>query len=61
MTREPYVSKEDAAAYLGLSVHAIEQRVHRRQIPFHKLGPRTLRFRLSELDRWVEEQTERAS
>jgi excisionase family DNA binding protein len=60
MSPEPYITKEDAAAYLGLSPRTLERRVHDRSVPFHKVGPSLrsgVRFRYSELDAWVAEQT----
>lgn len=56
MSPEPYITKEQAAEHLGLSPRTLEKKVHARRIPFHKIGHLT-RFRYSELDAWVAEQT----
>lgn len=56
MPPEPYVSLADAATYLGVSPRTLQDWVHDRKVPFHKVG-RLTRFRLSELDAWVAEQT----
>lgn len=60
MPSEPYVDKAAAAEHLGVSVRTIEDWVYRRQVPFHHVG-RLVRFRLSELDRWVSASTKAAS
>ncbi len=56
---EPYVSKETAAAHLGVAPSTIKWWVHYRRIPFHKVG-RLVRFRISELDDWVAQCTAEA-
>jgi len=44
-----------AAQYLGVSVAFLRKAVRLRQVPFARVGSKILRFRRSELDRWVEE------
>ena len=46
---EAYLTTEQAAVYLGLSVEALRMRVYRGQLPTRRLG-RHLRFKRSELD-----------
>jgi excisionase family DNA binding protein len=41
-----------AAPYLGLSLHALKQRVFRRTVPFVRMG-HSIRFDLRELDEWL--------
>lgn len=45
----------EAAAYLGYSEGTVRNKAQRGELPSVKLG-RTLRFRRSELDRWIAEQ-----
>ena len=44
-----------AAQYLGVSVAFLRKAVRLRQVPFARVGSKILRFRRSELDRWVQE------
>jgi excisionase family DNA binding protein len=46
----PWLTVEQAAAYLSLSRKALYQAVRRGQLPVHRLGKR-LRFRRDEIDR----------
>jgi excisionase family DNA binding protein len=49
-----WLTSKEASTYLRLpSVGALRVMVCKRQIPFHKLG-RSLRFKRSELDRFIE-------
>jgi excisionase family DNA binding protein len=50
-----FLSREEAARYLGLPVSALEHDMVRGhlKIPVHKFG-QLCRYRLSELDRWAE-------
>ncbi len=49
-----WLTSKEASIYLRLpSVGALRVMVCKRQIPFHKLG-RSLRFKRSELDRFIE-------
>jgi excisionase family DNA binding protein len=46
------MNAEEAAIYLGFpSKEAIYKAVQRGHLPAHRVGPRLLRFRKSELDR----------
>lgn len=48
-----WLSAKDAAAHLGISVHALHKLSAAREIPFEQDGPGCkLWFRRSELDRW---------
>jgi excisionase family DNA binding protein len=44
----------DAAAMLGVPVGTVYAWVARRRIPHVRLGPRLVRFRRAELERWIE-------
>lgn len=43
-----------AAAYLGVSIAFLRKAVRLRKVPFARVGTKALRFRRSDLDRWVE-------
>jgi excisionase family DNA binding protein len=43
-----------AAAHLGVSVAFLRKLVRLEKVPFARVGSTAVRFRLSELDRWVE-------
>lgn len=45
---------KEAGHYLGLSEGTVRNKVSRGEIPHTKLG-RTLRFRISDLNRWIDE------
>lgn len=47
------LSIADAAARLGVTERYIRRLVYERRVPFYKVG-RLVRFRSSELDRWLE-------
>jgi len=47
-----YLTAQEAAEYCGLTRQAVYQRVHRRQIPFEKVG-RLVRFDVRKLDGWM--------
>jgi excisionase family DNA binding protein len=56
-----YLNSAAAAEYLGFgtganAAAAIRQLVHRRQIPFTRIGPKSLRFDVKELDAWMAKQ-----
>jgi len=43
-----------AAAHLGVSVAFLRKAVRLRKVPFARAGTKALRFRRSDLDRWLE-------
>jgi excisionase family DNA binding protein len=45
---------KQAASHLGISVAFLRKAVRLRQVPFARVGTKTLRFRRSDLDRWLE-------
>jgi excisionase family DNA binding protein len=51
---EQLMTVKDVAAYLRLSEQTIQRYVLRREIPFHKVR-KVIRFRLPEIDKWVNE------
>lgn len=52
---EPWVSKKVVAHHLGMSVRWVEDRQRWDDLPHARHG-RTVRFRLSEVDRWMEQR-----
>lgn len=53
MMAEPWVSVEDVAKHLGVAKDSIYRWIETRGLPAHKIG-RLWKFRLSEVDGWVE-------
>lgn len=53
---DKYMTVEEVAQYLGFSKQTIYDKVHDRQIPFHKIGLKAVRFKKVEIDVWVGEQ-----
>lgn len=49
------LTPEEAATFLGYKVGTIYNKANKGELPSVKLG-HTLRFRLSELERWIYEQ-----
>lgn len=47
------ITYQKAAEYLDLPVGTLYAWVHEKKIPHVRLGPRTVRFDLDELVRWV--------
>jgi len=57
---EPYVDAEHAASFLAMSRKTLLAKSRRGQLPGHPIGQGTRkiwRFRLSELSRWLEQET----
>jgi excisionase family DNA binding protein len=46
------ITIREAAQYLGRTVPALRAMIHRREIPFKRIGRRVF-FELKELDRWI--------
>lgn len=53
MTTEAWVSVDDVARHLGVAKDSVYRWIERRHLPAHKIG-RLWKFRLSEVDAWVE-------
>jgi excisionase family DNA binding protein len=49
---QPTITAKDAAFVLGMSEAWVRKAVLRRRLPFLKIG-RAIRFRQSDLDRWI--------
>ncbi len=52
-TVERWMSLKEIAEHLGVSMDTIRSWIKKDTIPFHKIG-RQYKFRLSEVDAWVE-------
>jgi excisionase family DNA binding protein len=48
-----YLSVAETAGYLGTSERFVRRIVAERRVPFHRVG-RHVRFRLSDLDAWLD-------
>jgi excisionase family DNA binding protein len=56
---EKLLSKKDVLEMLGIKESTLYIWVHRKKIPFIKLGRRTLRFRESDILEWIAEKAVR--
>lgn len=56
---DPLLTPEEAANYLGFALQTVYNKASAGELPSKKLG-RALRFRLSELNRWIEEEDAKA-
>ena len=54
MQAEPWTSLEAIAQHLGVSQDTIHRWIRNRGLPAHKVG-RVWRFRVSQVDTWVQE------
>ena len=53
MQSEPWVSLEEIALHLGVSQDTVHRWIRRRGMPAHQIG-RLWKFRLSQVDEWVQ-------
>ncbi len=51
-TTDGYVSIEEAASFLGISIPTLRQWLKKEILPAHKIG-KLWKFKISELDAWV--------
>jgi excisionase family DNA binding protein len=51
---ETYLTIEGLANYLQLSVQTVRRYVLNREVPYHKIK-KVIRFRVSEIEKWVDE------
>ena len=52
---EAYLTVKEVALFLKLSVQTIRRYTMKKEIPFHKIN-RTVRYKKSEIELWVEKQ-----
>jgi excisionase family DNA binding protein len=56
------MSPEQAASYLNVARATVYKWIHEGVIPYNKIpGSSLVRFRVSELDRWIEEGRDRSN
>ena len=60
MARPPLLDVPGAATHLGTSERHVRRLVHERRIPYVKVGGK-VRFRVEELERWLDANTVAAS
>ena len=53
MAVEPWVSVEEVSAHLGVTKDSVYRWIDRKGLPAHKVG-RLWKFKLSQIDAWVE-------
>ena len=54
MNNDIYMTVDELAKYLGFEKQTLYNKIHKKEIPFHKIGPRAVRFIKDEIDRWIE-------
>jgi excisionase family DNA binding protein len=47
---------DEVATYLGMTPYAVRDRVKQRQIPFVRIGERSIRFDRKKIDAWIDAQ-----
>ena len=52
---EEFINVKRAAQFLGVSASLVYAFVERKQIPHYRMMGRVIRFRRSELDRWLDQ------
>lgn len=57
---EQLLNNTQAAAFLGISPHSLRRYVALKQIPFTRIGKRLVRFRLNDLEDYLNQQTVQA-
>ena len=50
----PWLNIRQAAAHIGTSVAFLRKSVRLKKVPFARAGTKVLRFKRSELDKWLE-------
>lgn len=50
MEIQGYMRKSDVAKYLGVNLRTISRLMRKNQLPFHKLNPRLVLFRMRDID-----------
>lgn len=52
----PYMTAQEAASYLGVSVNSFRRMWRSRAIPAHFITPSRAKFKQTDLDDWLEKQ-----
>lgn len=53
---EQMISKKELAVTLGISASELTKMVQKREIPFYRLGYRTVRFKPSEIEKYMNDK-----
>lgn len=48
-----YINIDEAAEYLGVKTSTIRSWIKKKNMPFHRVGGKLLKFKRSEIDDWV--------
>lgn len=48
-----YIGIEEAAEYLGVKASTVRSWIKKKNMPFHRVGGKLLKFKRSEIDEWV--------
>ncbi len=59
-TEERWVSVEDVATHLGVAKDSVYRWIDEKGLPAHRVG-RLFRFKLSEIDEWVRQDSQQES
>ncbi len=51
-----YIGIEEAAEYLGVKTSTIRSWIKKKNMPFHRIGGKLLKFKRSEIDEWVDSE-----
>jgi excisionase family DNA binding protein len=51
------INVKDLAMYLSLPKSSIYALVQKKEIPFKRIGEKSIRFDLSDINKWIEEQS----
>lgn len=53
---EQMISKKELAVTLGISASELTKMVQKREIPFYRFGYRTIRFKPSEIEKYMNDK-----
>ena len=53
---ESYLTVKDVAVMVKLSVSTIRRYTMKKRIPFHKLSRKVVRYKKTEIEKWVEKR-----
>ena len=53
---EPVITRVELSELLSISVETIDRMVKNEGLPFYRIGARGVRFRISEVERWLKER-----
>ena len=53
---EQMINKKELAVTLGISASELTKMVQKREIPFYRLGYRTIRFKPSEIEKYMNDK-----